>query len=191
MSYYIYRCFSHSAQQKFPISHFFIRALYPWGFHQLLPLQSGAVLVLGPVSARCLWQLDDVAPQGWKKKSDGSSASQEKKRCRFFDLMYPQFLEMEENALQSSCSVYVCDDERTSAASRNLRAFFVSCHFIRQALWAVKVLIMYQKLLFLLAATHRAQIISLFANLYCRVEIQSSVGFARIFESFSQLTFRS
>jgi len=39
---------------------------------------------------------------------------------------------------------------------------------ILQTLWAVKVLLN-QKLLFLLAATHQAQIISLFANLCCRV----------------------
>jgi hypothetical protein len=67
-----------------------------------------------------------------KRKATAAAAprSHKKKRCRFFDLMYPQFLEMEENALQSSCSVYICDDEREGKPQHvPRRAFFVCHHF--------------------------------------------------------------
>lgn len=121
-----------------------------------------------------------------KEKRRQQSASQEKRDVDFSIWCIHSFWRWRKMP-RSPVVLYmcVCDDERTSA-SRTYEPFS-SAAILRQALWTVKVLTVYQKLFFLLAATHRAQIISLFANLYCRVEIQSSVDFARIFESFSPL----
>jgi len=170
MSYYI-AVLAIRHNKIFPISSFFIRALYPRGFHQLLPLQSGAVLVLGPSErARCLWQLDDVAPQGWKKKSDGSSSTslaEEKRDVDFSIWCIHSFWRWR----KMPCSpvvlyIYAMTREKENLSTYHDEPF--SSATILQTLWAVKVLLN-QKLLFLLAATHQAQIISLFANLCCRV----------------------
>lgn len=80
----LHRCFSHSAQQKcFHLQFFHQSALSPRISPTFATAERRCIGVGASEHARCLWQLDDVAPQGWKKKSDGGSKKKEMSIFRF------------------------------------------------------------------------------------------------------------